>query len=147
MARKWVRMGGGPTSRDGGGVAVLQAEGDERGAVAVTIRGQYLDAVEEVAYLVENAAKTSAAFEQHMAGKRISYFVSYAYRHPETGLPAFGCSSVGVDFPGLERFDQVAGIAAQISETIKASAVILSWQRCDPPLVVAPVTAGPRLVQ
>ena len=144
MARNWVRSSG-SSSTDGGLTAWLVAgAGDTQREVIVS---GAIDDVEEVVRLVENGAKASAAFEQHMAGKRISYFVSYAYRHPETGLPAFGCSSVGVDFPGLERFDQVAGIAAQISETILVSVVILSWQRCDPPLVVAPVTAGPRLVQ
>jgi hypothetical protein len=144
MARNWVRVAQGerPDRGDYDGFAVAElADGAGDGEPQITILGGDQASVEEIVRLVENGAKASAAFEQHMAGKRISYFVSYTYRHPENGLPAFGCSSVGVDFPGLERFDQVAGIAAQISETIRASAVILSWQRCDPPLVVAPVTA------
>lgn len=145
MTRKWVRAARTEAADAGSANGFLTVElacGEHEGKPLVSILGDS-EAVEEVVRLVENGAKAAAAFEQHMAGKRIGYFVSYAYRHPENGLPAFGCSSVGVDYPGLERFDQVAGIAAQISETVRANAVVLSWQRCEPPLVVAPIAAGP----
>jgi hypothetical protein len=142
MARKWERSSS-SSLPEGGLTAYLVADaGDAQREILVS---GIAEDVEEVARLVENGAKAAADFETHLAGRRLGYFISYAYRHPDGGLPAFGCSSVGVDYPGIERFDQVTNIAAQISQTVKANAVVLSWQRCEPPLMVAPI-AGPRLV-